>query len=204
MRLCVCVCVVVSVCVSVRWPAISFTGQALRVVVCGVVLVVCLLCAQKYTHKDNTHTHNTHNAYTAPCSCSPGRPPGIWPVRRVTGHTHTHTTRTTPDTTRRDKNNTTNDHTKTTREEKQVTCTNTRQEHHHKQPHEVLDLYRILSLTETHTRTTTTPTCWIGIHAFLWRSHKHTNRVFGLCNPVYDIDMYIFKVTVFMKQAKHE
>jgi len=39
---------------------------------------------------------------------------------------------------------------------------------------------------------------------FPWHSHKNTNHVFRLSNPVYDIDMSIFKVTVFMKQARHE
>ena len=28
------------------------------------------------------------------------------------------------------------------------------------------------------------------------------NTVFRLVNPVYDMDMYIFNVTVFIKQAK--
>jgi len=36
------------------------------------------------------------------------------------------------------------------------------------------------------------------------RSHKKTNTVVRLVNPVYDMDMYLFKVTVFMKQAKYE
>jgi len=43
------------------------------------------------------------------------------------------------------------------------------------------------------------PTRWIGIHVFLGRSHKNTNNVFRLVRPVYNIDMYIFKVTVFKK-----
>jgi len=38
------------------------------------------------------------------------------------------------------------------------------------------------------------PTCWIHIHVFLWRSHTNTNNVFRLCNPVYDMDTYTFKV----------
>jgi len=43
-----------------------------------------------------------------------------------------------------------------------------------------------------------------GSHVFLGRSHKKTNTVFRLVNPVYDMDMYMFKVTVFTKQAKYE
>ena len=39
---------------------------------------------------------------------------------------------------------------------------------------------------------------------FLGRSRKNTNHVFRLVNPVYDMDVYIFKVTVFIKQAKYE
>jgi len=31
------------------------------------------------------------------------------------------------------------------------------------------------------------------------RSHTNTNNVFRLVNPVYAMDMYIFKVTVFKK-----
>jgi len=30
------------------------------------------------------------------------------------------------------------------------------------------------------------------------------NTVFRLVNPVYDMDMYIFKVPVFTKQAEYE
>ena len=41
------------------------------------------------------------------------------------------------------------------------------------------------------------------MHVFLGRSHKSTNTVFGLVNPVYDMDMYMFKVTVFTKEAKY-
>ena len=48
------------------------------------------------------------------------------------------------------------------------------------------------------------PTCRIGIHVFLGHSHKNTNTVFRLLNPVYDMTLYIFKVTVFTKQAKYE
>jgi len=48
------------------------------------------------------------------------------------------------------------------------------------------------------------PTCWIDIHIFLWRNHKHMNSVFRLVNPIYDMDTCIFKVTVFTKQAKYE
>jgi len=45
----------------------------------------------------------------------------------------------------------------------------------------------------------------MGIHVSLGRSHKNTNNVFLLVNPVYDMDMYIiFKATVFMKQSKSE
>jgi len=36
------------------------------------------------------------------------------------------------------------------------------------------------------------------------RSHKNTNTVFGLINPVYDMDKYIFMVNVFIKQARYE
>jgi len=36
------------------------------------------------------------------------------------------------------------------------------------------------------------------------RSHKNTNNVFRLIHPVYDMDMSIFKVTVFITQAKYE
>ena len=45
--------------------------------------------------------------------------------------------------------------------------------------------------------------CWIGIHVFLGRSHTNKNSAFRLDNPVYDMDMYIFKVTVFIQQAKY-
>jgi len=48
------------------------------------------------------------------------------------------------------------------------------------------------------------PTCWIDIHVFLWYSHINTNTVFRLVNPVYNMDTYLFKVTVFTKQAKYE
>jgi len=34
--------------------------------------------------------------------------------------------------------------------------------------------------------------------------HEDTNNASFLCNPEYDIHMCIFKVTVFIKQAKHE
>jgi len=44
----------------------------------------------------------------------------------------------------------------------------------------------------------------IGIHVFLGRSHKNTNYVFYLVNPVYGMDMYIFKLAVFIKQAQYE
>jgi len=44
----------------------------------------------------------------------------------------------------------------------------------------------------------------IDIHVFLGGSHKNTNTVFRLFNPVYDMDMPIFKIIVFMKQAKSE
>ena len=30
------------------------------------------------------------------------------------------------------------------------------------------------------------------------------NNVFRLVNPVFDMDMFIFKVTVFIKRAKYE
>jgi len=30
------------------------------------------------------------------------------------------------------------------------------------------------------------------------------NNIFRLVNPVYDMDMYIFKASVFTKQAKYE
>jgi len=48
------------------------------------------------------------------------------------------------------------------------------------------------------------PTCWIGIHVFLGRSHTNMNTVFRLVDPLYDMDMYIFKVIVFIKQAEYE
>jgi len=48
------------------------------------------------------------------------------------------------------------------------------------------------------------PTCWIGIHVFLGRNHTNTNTVFGLENPVYNMKPYVFKVTVFIKQAQYE
>ena len=44
----------------------------------------------------------------------------------------------------------------------------------------------------------------IDIHIFLGRSHKNTNTVFCPVNPVYDMAMYIFKATVYIKQAKYE
>ena len=34
---------------------------------------------------------------------------------------------------------------------------------------------------------------------FLWRCNTNMNNVFRLFNPVYDMDMCIFKVTVFTK-----
>jgi len=42
----------------------------------------------------------------------------------------------------------------------------------------------------------------MGMHVSLGRSHKNKNRVFRLVNPVHDMDMHIFKVTVFIKYAK--
>ena len=48
------------------------------------------------------------------------------------------------------------------------------------------------------------PTCSIVIHAYLGRSHKNTNHVFRLVNPVLDRYMYILKITVFMKRAEYE
>jgi len=33
----------------------------------------------------------------------------------------------------------------------------------------------------------------------LGRSHKKTNTVFRLVNPAYDMDVYMFKGTVFIK-----
>jgi len=36
------------------------------------------------------------------------------------------------------------------------------------------------------------------------RSHKNTNTVVCVVNPVYDMDTYIFKVAVFIKQAQYE
>jgi len=32
-------------------------------------------------------------------------------------------------------------------------------------------------------------------------SHTNTHNIFRLVHPVYDMDMHIFKVTVFIKQA---
>jgi len=45
----------------------------------------------------------------------------------------------------------------------------------------------------------------MGIHVFLWRSHRNTNRVFRLVNPVHDINTYVFvfKVSVFAKESKY-
>ena len=48
------------------------------------------------------------------------------------------------------------------------------------------------------------PTCGIGIHVFLGRSHKNRNTVFRLVNPELDRSTYICKVNVFIKQAKCE
>ena len=50
----------------------------------------------------------------------------------------------------------------------------------------------------------TNPTCWIRFHVLLRRSHKNTNNVFRLVYPVYDMDMHIFKVAVFINRAKYE
>jgi len=40
----------------------------------------------------------------------------------------------------------------------------------------------------------------MGIHVFLGRSQK-TNSVFRLVHPIYDLNTYIFKVSVFIEQA---
>jgi len=48
------------------------------------------------------------------------------------------------------------------------------------------------------------PTWGIRIDVFLWRTRRNMNRVFRLVNPVYDMNTYIFKVTVFTKQTKSE
>jgi len=42
------------------------------------------------------------------------------------------------------------------------------------------------------------------INVFLWRSHRHANRVWCLVHPVFDMNTYICKVNVFTKQAKSE
>jgi len=39
---------------------------------------------------------------------------------------------------------------------------------------------------------------------FLGFSHKNMYTVFRLVNPVYDMDMSIFKVVVFIKQAEYK
>ena len=36
------------------------------------------------------------------------------------------------------------------------------------------------------------------------RSHKNTNAIFHLVNPIYNMDMYTFKGTVLIKRAKYE
>jgi len=36
----------------------------------------------------------------------------------------------------------------------------------------------------------------------MWRNNKNMNHEFRLVNPVYDMDMYIFKVAVFTKPVK--
>jgi len=43
----------------------------------------------------------------------------------------------------------------------------------------------------------------MGIHVFLGRSHTNTNNIFRLVDPVFDMDTYILKVDVFIKQAKY-
>jgi len=48
------------------------------------------------------------------------------------------------------------------------------------------------------------PTCWIGIHVFLGRSHTNMNNVFRPVNPVLDRNMCIFKVAVFINRDKSE
>jgi len=40
------------------------------------------------------------------------------------------------------------------------------------------------------------------MHVVLWRNHKNRNNVFRLVEPVYDMDMYAFKVTVFTQKAQ--
>ena len=35
-------------------------------------------------------------------------------------------------------------------------------------------------------------------------SHKKTNTIFRVDDPAYDMDIYIFKVSVFIKQANYE
>jgi len=60
------------------------------------------------------------------------------------------------------------------------------------------------SMQITAAPTGSTPTCWIGIHVFLWRNRKNMNNVFRMVNTVYDMDTYIFKVNVFTKQANYE
>jgi len=39
---------------------------------------------------------------------------------------------------------------------------------------------------------------------FLRRSHKNTNNVFRMVNPVYVTDTYLFNVNVFKQQANYE
>jgi len=48
------------------------------------------------------------------------------------------------------------------------------------------------------------PTCCILIYVFLGRSHTNTNTVFRLVNPLLDRNTYIFKINVFIKQARSE
>jgi len=44
----------------------------------------------------------------------------------------------------------------------------------------------------------------MGIHVFLGRSHTNMNTIFRLVNPVFDRNMFIFKVTVFINRAEYE
>jgi len=66
-------------------------------------------------------------------------------------------------------------------------------------PVAALDLEQGKGIQDKHSQ----PTCWIGIHVFMWSSHMNTNGVFHLLYPVCDMNMYIFKVNVFTKYAKY-
>jgi len=35
------------------------------------------------------------------------------------------------------------------------------------------------------------------MHVFLWRNHTNMNNIFRVVNPVYNMEIYIFKVTLY-------